>query len=256
MVKPKKYLGQHFLKDDEISSRIARSLTGFGNYDTIIEIGAGTGALTKFLLYRDEDLIAIEVDDESILYLKKNYPNLQVKKQDFLSLDLAFFNTSKLAVIGNFPYNISSQILFKIIDHRYCVSEMVGMFQKEVAERIVEPPGTKKYGIISVLVQAYFNVEYLFTVDENVFHPPPKVKSGVIRLQRNNVSELPCNEKLFKQIVKTTFNQRRKKIRNSIRSLLQNSDNEHELFTLRPEQLSVNQFIELTIFLESLGISL
>ena len=252
MVKPKKYLGQHFLKDESISIKIAASLIKTIDYNTIIEIGPGTGALTKFLLERQEDLIALEVDDESIDYLKVNYPTLDVRKEDFLKFDFTSFSDEKIAIAGNFPYNISSQILFKVLDEKDKVVELVGMFQKEVAQRVAEKPGTKRYGIISVFIQAYFDVEYLFSVDEHVFEPPPKVKSGVIRLTRNNTIKLSCNEQLFKSIVKATFNQRRKMIRNTVKSFVGKKIEDHPLFVKRPEQLSVEDFIVLTNFLETL----
>tara|TARA_B110000438_G_scaffold230138_1_gene225096 strand:+ start:186 stop:950 length:765 start_codon:yes stop_codon:yes gene_type:complete len=252
MVKPKKYLGQHFLKDESISLKIAASLIKTIDYNTIIEIGPGTGALTKFLLERQENLIALEVDDESIDYLKVNYPTLDVRKEDFLKFDFSSYSNEKIAIAGNFPYNISSQILFKVLDEKDKVVELVGMFQKEVAQRVAEKPGTKRYGIISVFIQAYFDVEYLFSVDEHVFEPPPKVKSGVIRLTRNNTTKLSCNEQLFKSIVKATFNQRRKMIRNTVKSFVGKKIEDHPLFVKRPEQLSVEDFIVLTNFLETL----
>ena len=250
MVKPKKHLGQHFLKDESVSKRIADALTGYNNYDFIIEIGPGTGALTKYLLSRKEEVVCLEVDVESIQYLNQQYPKLKVLEQDFLKLDSKLFDKSNLAIAGNFPYNISSQILFKVIDEKEIVSELVGMFQKEVAERVAAGPGNKTYGIISVMIQAYYSVEYLFTVDENVFYPPPKVKSGVIRMQRRN-TQLNCNEVLFKKIVKATFDQRRKMIRSTLKPFTGGVSVDHPLFTKRPEQLSVQDFIELTNFLES-----
>ena len=250
MVKPKKHLGQHFLKDEGVSERISDSLTGHGNYEFIIEIGPGTGALTKYLLNREEELLCLEVDQESIQYLNKQLPKLKVLEQDFLKFDLSEINKEKIAIAGNFPYNISSQILFKVLEDKARVFELVGMFQKEVAERVAAGPGTKKYGILSVLIQAYYEVEYLFTVDENVFNPPPKVKSGVIRLQRRDANPA-CNEHLLRKLVKITFNQRRKMIRNTIKVLLGGIQSQHPLYTKRPEQLSVQDFIDLTNFLES-----
>jgi len=250
MVKPKKHLGQHFLKDEGVSERISDSLTGHGNYEFIIEIGPGTGALTKYLLNRKEELLCLEVDQESIQYLNKQLPKLKVLEQDFLKFDLSEINKEKIAIAGNFPYNISSQILFKVLEDKSRVFELVGMFQKEVAERVAAGPGTKKYGILSVLIQAYYEVEYLFTVDENVFNPPPKVKSGVIRLQRRDANPA-CNEHLLRKLVKITFNQRRKMIRNTIKGLLGGNQTQHPLYTKRPEQLSVQDFIDLTNFLES-----
>ncbi len=250
MVKPKKHLGQHFLKDEGVSERISDSLTGHGNYEFIIEIGPGTGALTKYLLNREEELLCLEVDQESIQYLNKQLPKLKVLEQDFLKFDLSEINKEKIAIAGNFPYNISSQILFKVLEDKGKIFELVGMFQKEVAERVAAGPGTKKYGILSVLIQAYYEVEYLFTVDENVFNPPPKVKSGVIRLQRRD-ADPACNEHLLRKLVKITFNQRRKMIRNTIKILLGGIQSQHPLYTKRPEQLSVQDFIDLTNFLES-----
>ncbi len=250
MVKPKKHLGQHFLIDEQISERISDSLTGFNEYQTIVEIGPGTGALTKYLLSRKEDLISLEVDRESIKYLNHEYPQLIVKELDFLKVDLANFVKGNIAVAGNFPYNISSQILFRVIENKDKVSELVGMFQKEVALRVASKPGNKAYGIISVLVQAFYSVEYLFTVDEDVFHPPPKVKSGVIRMQRKPIDP-KCDLALFRKVVKVTFNQRRKMIRNTVKSLIGDIKLEHPFYTKRPEQLSVHEFVELTNFLES-----
>jgi 16S rRNA (adenine1518-N6/adenine1519-N6)-dimethyltransferase len=253
LVQPKKHLGQHFLTDANISKKIALSLTGHGGYAKVLEIGPGTGALTKFLLEDDRfSTEVVEIDDESVLYLKQHYPDLAIHSENFLKMDFAQFGGQPLAIVGNFPYNISSQILFKVIDEHHQVTEVVGMFQKEVAERVAEKPGSKTYGILSVLLQAYYDIEYLFTVSEHVFNPPPKVKSGVIRLKRNNVTTLPCNEVLFKTIVKTTFNQRRKTIRNTIKPLLNGQVFDHPLLTQRPEQLSVVEFIELTQAIECL----
>ena len=251
MVKPKKHLGQHFLLDDSVSKRIASSISCFSDNTKVLEIGPGTGALTKYLLAENKDVIAYEIDRESVDYLDANFPDLEVRKEDFLKLDFTEFGNQKLIVIGNFPYNISSQILFKILEAKELVVELVGMFQKEVALRVSQQPGNKQYGILSVLIQAYFDVEYLFTVDEHVFDPPPKVKSGVIRIKRNTTTKLSCNEKLFKRIVKTAFNQRRKMIRNSLKIFLNDKKTNHPLFTMRPEQLAVQDFIELTNILES-----
>ncbi|MBX7093673.1 MAG: 16S rRNA (adenine(1518)-N(6)/adenine(1519)-N(6))-dimethyltransferase RsmA [Flavobacteriales bacterium] len=252
MVRPKKHLGQHFLHDKNIAAKIADSLTLYGNYKKVLEVGPGTGALTQFLLQKKEfETSVIEVDIESVEYLKEHYPQLKdrIHFRDFLRLDLNELFSEPVAIAGNFPYNISSQIVFKIIEHKNLVPEMVGMFQKEMAERIAEKPGTKTYGIISVLTQAFYRVEYLFTVHENVFTPPPKVKSAVIRLQRNDTQQLGCDEKLFVRVVKTAFNQRRKTIRNSVKQL--NPDKkEHPYLDLRPERLSVEQFVELTNFLD------
>ena len=251
MVKPKKHLGQHFLLDDSVSKRIASSISCFSENIKVLEIGPGTGALSKYLLAENKNVIAYEIDRESVDYLAANFPDLDVRKEDFLKLDFTEFGNQKLIVIGNFPYNISSQILFKILEAKELVVELVGMFQKEVALRVSQQPGNKQYGILSVLIQAYFDVEYLFTVDEHVFDPPPKVKSGVIRIKRNTTNKLSCDEKLFKRIVKTAFNQRRKMIRNSLKIFLNDKKTNHPLFTMRPEQLAVQDFIELTNILES-----
>ena len=251
MVKPKKHLGQHFLLDDSVSKRIASSISCFSDNTKVLEIGPGTGALTKYLLVENKDVIAYEIDRESVDYLTANFSDLDVRKEDFLKLDFTEFGNQKLIVIGNFPYNISSQILFKILEAKELVVELVGMFQKEVALRVSQQPGNKQYGILSVLIQAYFDVEYLFTVDEHVFDPPPKVKSGVIRIKRNTTTKLSCDEKLFKRIVKTAFNQRRKMIRNSLKIFLNDKKTNHPLFTMRPEQMAVQDFIELTNILES-----
>ncbi len=252
MVRAKKHLGQHFLKDDSVSQRIEQAITLHHGYDQVIEIGPGTGALTKFLLASDRyEVQCVEVDTESIHYLNAHYPGLKVHKLDFLKADLnQLVGEKSFGVVGNFPYNISSQILFKVVDHKDQVPEVVGMFQKEVAERVAEKPGSKKYGVISVLLQAYYDIEYLFTVHEHVFDPPPKVKSGVIRLKRNAVSKLSCDEKLFKRVVKQAFNQRRKTLRNSLRSLMSPEQLQNEIFNARPETLSVDEFVGLTLFAE------
>lgn len=248
-VRAKKHLGQHFLRDKQIAEKIADSIQG--TYDYILEVGPGTGALTFPLLERYPDqLHVIDVDKESIAWLKENLPlpHDRILEADFLKMDLEARFDAPLAVIGNFPYNISSQILFKAYDNRNLVPEVAGMFQKEVAERIAEPPGSKRYGIISVLLQTYYDIEYLFTVHEHVFDPPPKVKSGVIRLTRNDRKELPCDEKLFTRVVKMAFNQRRKTMRNSLKALLneRDLDKSYEVLNQRPEQLSVEDFISLT----------
>lgn len=251
MVKPKKHLGQHFLTDESICEDIASALTGFGDYKHVLEVGPGTGALTRYLLKTDFEIQCLEVDKESIAYLQHEYLDLKVHDLDFLRADLSkLVDGETFAVAGNFPYNISSQILFKVLDYKDMVPEVVGMFQKEVAERVAEKPGSKKYGIISVLIQAYYDIEYLFTVHEHVFNPPPKVKSGVIRLQRNDVKKLPCDEKLFKQVVKQGFNQRRKTLRNSLKSLLNEELKQNEIFNKRPEQLSVKEFVDLTVLIQ------
>lgn len=247
-VKAKKHLGQHFLTDQNIAKSIADGFTDDAP-KTILEIGPGMGVLTKFLMQKDGfDISVVELDKESVEYLNENYPALQGKiiQGDFLKLNLKDYFTGQFSIIGNFPYNISSQILFKIIDYKEQVPEMVGMFQKEVAERVASPHGSKKYGILSVLLQAYYSIEYLFTVHENVFNPPPKVKSGVIRIKRKDNLNLPCDEKLFKQVVKLGFNQRRKTLSNSLKSILLNLKPEDEMFRKRPEQLSVEEFFELT----------
>ncbi len=256
-VRAKKHLGQHFLVDQNISRKIAQQ---FGNHQgckTVLEIGPGTGALTKFLLEKPEDeLWVIEVDRDSIAYLKEHYPQLKdrILEADFLRLNVEKqFGDKPFAVVGNFPYNISSQILFKCLDHRNQIPEVMGMFQKEVAERVAEKPGSKTYGIISVLLQAFYDIQYCFTVDETVFNPPPKVKSGVVRLTRNSRGALPCDEKLFIRVVKACFNQRRKMIRNSVKQFTTGKEFEHRFLTERPEKLSVDDFIELTLALEKLS---
>jgi len=218
-VQAKKNLGQHFLKDKSIALRIASSLTGEG-YESVLEVGPGTGILTGFLLERNfADFRVIEIDNESVYFLKEKFPSFNnIIRGDFLVTDLSAEFNGRLAVIGNFPYNISTQILFRILDYREQVTELCGMFQKEVAERVCASPGSRTYGIISVLIQAFYDAEYLFTVPEHVFSPPPKVKSGVIRLRRNMTTELGCDETLFIKVVKAGFNQRRKTLRNSIKS--------------------------------------
>ncbi|MFN4145394.1 MAG: 16S rRNA (adenine(1518)-N(6)/adenine(1519)-N(6))-dimethyltransferase RsmA [Runella sp.] len=250
-VKAKKHLGQHFLRDMEVSARIAESLTGHGHYRHILEIGPGTGVLTQFLLKNNTfQTYVVEIDRESVAYLKKYFGALEgrIIEGDFLRMDLGEWigamGGQNMAVIGNFPYHISSQILFKALDHRDIVTEIVGMFQKEVAMRVASPPGKKDYGILSVLLQAYYDVEYLFTVPAEAFEPPPKVLSGVIRLKRNEVKALDCNEQRFKQIVKIGFNQRRKTLRNALKPL--GIGFEHPLLDKRAEQLSVADFVLLT----------
>ncbi len=245
-VRAKKFLGQHFLKDENIARQIAESLTGITPH--VLEIGPGMGVLTKYLYNRpDIDFHAIEIDRESVSYLHQHYPSLHVIEGDFLALDPGTLFSEPFAVIGNFPYNISSQILFKVFDNRSRVPELVGMFQKEVAERVAAKPGSKTYGILSVLLSAYYDIEYLFTVPEHVFNPPPKVKSAVIRLRRNSVTTLECDENLFVKVVKIGFNQRRKTLRNALRQLNMPLDNVPDrLLSLRAEQLSVDDFITLT----------
>ncbi len=249
-VRAKKHLGQHFLNDLNIAERTVQALLEAGSGNPIIEVGPGTGVLTRFLIEKGVNFIALDVDTESIAYLQKEFPqhSEKFKEADFLAADLKKLCGEKFNVLGNFPYNISSQIMFRVLEYRHNVDVVTGMFQKEVAERIAEKPGSKQYGILSVLLQAFYNIEYLFTVHENVFTPPPKVKSAVIRLQRNAVTKLNCDEVLFKKVVKTTFNQRRKTIRNSVRSLFNNNEIRHPLLDKRPEQLSVEQFVELTNF--------
>jgi 16S rRNA (adenine1518-N6/adenine1519-N6)-dimethyltransferase len=251
MITPKKNLGQHFLKDRDIASKIAGTLTGSG-YNSVLEIGSGTGILTEFLIERRfPDFRVIEIDNESVFYLKQKFPGLKdIMRGDFLKLDIDECFTDKLAVIGNFPYNISSQILFKVLNHKDKIIEVCGMFQKEVAERICSSPGSKTYGILSVLIQAFYSTEYLFTVPEYVFLPPPKVKSGMIRLRRNQVARLGCDESLFFRVVKASFNQRRKIIRNSVKAAFQLRKEDYRDFGLRPEQLSVDQFVELTNWID------
>ena len=244
LVRPKKALGQHFLVDLNIARNIVNALST--DHDVVIEVGAGMGVLTQYLIENQlEKLQVVEIDKESVEFLKKKFPELEghLTLGDFLKYDMT---GGDVAVIGNFPYNISSQIFFQILKYRNNVSECVGMIQKEVAERIAAGPGSKTYGILSVLLQAWYNIEYLFTVHENVFNPPPKVKSAVIRLKRNNVKELGCDEKLFVTVVKQAFNQRRKTLRNSLRSMIPAEIIDNEIFNKRPEQLSVQEFVELT----------
>lgn len=249
LVKPKKALGQHFLKDLQIAQRIADTLADYKG-TPVLEIGPGMGVLTQYLLEAEHDLKVVELDRESVAYLEQNFPDLKgrIIAQDFLKLDLSQLYKGKFCVIGNYPYNISSQIFFKVLDYKEQIPCCSGMIQKEVAERLAAAPGSKTYGIISVLLQAWYDIEYLFTVSEQVFSPPPKVKSAVIRMTRNQRTDLGCDEKLFKSLVKTTFNQRRKTLRNSIKPILGKEFPDYDLpvFNKRPEQLSVEQFIELT----------
>jgi 16S rRNA (adenine1518-N6/adenine1519-N6)-dimethyltransferase len=248
-VRAKKHLGQHFLKDEAIAQKIADSLSTDG-YNNILEIGPGMGVLTKYLLKTDKIVWVVEIDRESIAYLKTHYLHLaeRIIEADFLKMDLkAYFKNQPLAIIGNFPYNISSQIVFKAIENRDQVPEFSGMFQKEVAQRITGKPGNKTYGILSVLTQAFYDTEYLFTVPPSVFNPPPRVESGVIRLVRKEDYDLPVDVAFFFRVVKTAFNQRRKTLRNSLKSFgISDKLKEDGIFALRPEQLSVPQFIELT----------
>ena len=250
-VRAKKHLGQHFLKDLSIARSITDALSGEG-YSNIVEVGPGMGVLTQYLLTKDFITHVIELDRESVSYLQVEYPQLsqRIYSADFLKLNLETITDQSFALIGNFPYNISSQILFKALDYKDQIPEIVGMFQKEVAERVASGPGNKKYGIISVLLQAYYNIEYLFTVDEDVFDPPPKVKSGVIRLFRNDEKNLKCNEKFFKQVVKQAFSQRRKTLRNALKPIIGNSGFSDPMLELRAERLSVKDFVYLTNQLE------
>ena len=250
-VRAKKHLGQHFLKDLSIARSITDALSGEG-YSNIVEVGPGMGVLTQYLLTKDFITHVIELDRESVSYLQAEYPQLsqRIYSADFLKLNLETITGQPFALIGNFPSNISSQILFKALDYKNQIPEIVGMFQKEVAERVASSPGNKKYGIISVLLQAYYNIEYLFTVDEDVFDPPPKVKSGVIRLRRNDEKKLECNEKFFKQVVKQAFSQRRKTLRNALKPLIGKSGFNYPILELRAERLSVKDFVYLTNQLE------
>jgi len=249
LVRAKKYLGQHFLTDKNIAGKIVESLRHSDKYKQVLEVGPGMGILSDFLLAKPEyEVYLIDIDTESYQYLQKKYPQLggHLINADFLAMDFAAFFNGPMAVIGNFPYNISSQILFKILDNRQQVVEVVGMFQKEVAERCSAKPGSKEYGILSVFLQAYYKVEYLFTVKAGVFNPPPKVLSAVIRLTRNETSNLNCDEKLFWQVVKAGFNQRRKTLRNALSSLIDKEKIADEpILDLRAERLSVDDFAKL-----------
>lgn len=256
-VKPKKALGQHFLTDLSVAARIAATLDAYKGMP-VLEVGPGMGVLTRPLLEAGHDVTVVEIDRESVDYLKINFPGLnngsRIVEGDFLKLDLAaLFPGRKFCVIGNYPYNISSQIFFHVLDYKDLIPCCSGMLQREVAERITAGPGTKARGILSVLLQAWYDIDYLFTVSEHVFNPPPKVKSGVISMRRNNVTDLGCDETLFRIVVKTTFGQRRKTIRNSVRSLLPPGPQpiDGPLMALRPEQLSVAQFIDLTNLVSS-----
>lgn len=264
LVKPKKFLGQHFLKDLKIAEAIADTVDACPELP-VLEVGPGMGVMTQFLIRKARPLKVVEIDYESVAYLRQAYPELDdnIIEDDFLKMHLEHtFNGQPFVLTGNYPYNISSQIFFKMLDYKELIPCCTGMIQKEVAERIAARPGNKTYGILSVLIQAWYDVEYLFTVHEHVFNPPPKVKSAVIRMKRNGIEGLGCDEALFRQVVKTTFNQRRKTLRNSIRPILADSDNRQaakgivtkdhtdflsqEIFGKRPEQLSVADFIELT----------
>ena len=250
LVRAKKHLGQHFLTDKNIASKIVDSLRPEGRYKQVLEVGPGMGILSDFLLQKPGyETFLIDIDTESYIFLKKKYPTLgeRLINDDFLELDFKARFDNQMAVIGNFPYNISSQILFKILDHRDQVHEVVGMFQKEVAERCASKPGSKEYGILSVFLQAYYKVEYLFTVKAGVFNPPPKVLSAVIRLTRNETADLGCDEKLFWQVVKAGFNQRRKTLRNAVSSLINKEKMvDNKTLDLRAERLSVADFVQLT----------
>ena len=252
-VRAKKHLGQHFLKDKAICEKIANQFTGYKDCKNVIEIGPGMGALSDFLIARgDLNLWFLDVDDESVDFLRNKYPELNDKiiLGDFLRMNLKqLMGEEPFSVVGNFPYNISTQILFKCLEYRNQIPEIMGMFQKEVAVRIAEKPGSKEYGITSVLFQAFYDIHYCFTVDEHVFIPPPKVKSGVIRCTRNDRQQLDCDEKLFFQVVKMAFNQRRKTLRNSLKQLLKGRELPEVYTNERPEKLSVEQFIELTKFI-------
>ena len=263
-VKPKKFLGQHFLTDLKIAQDIADTVDACPGIP-VLEVGPGMGVMTQFLVRKERPLKVVEIDFESVDYLRRNFPQLEedIVEDDFLKMHLEHtFGGQPFVLTGNYPYNISSQIFFKMLDYKDLIPCCTGMVQKEVAERIASAPGNKAYGILSVLIQAWYSVEYLFTVHENVFNPPPKVKSAVIRMTRNATTALGCDERLFKQIVKTTFNQRRKTLRNSIRPVLADADNTAthrvhtpevqdaflaaEIFSRRPEQLSVAEFVRLT----------
>lgn len=257
-VKAKKHLGQHFLNDENIAQKIANTLT-LNGYTKVLEIGPGMGVLTKYLIEKPIDLLALDLDKESIAYLQENYKkeNLTLLEGDFLKIDLTtLYQKETFAITGNFPYNISSQIVFKMLAYRHQIPEFSGMFQKEVAQRICEQKGSKTYGILSVLVQAFYEATYLFTVKPGVFTPPPKVDSGVLRLVRKKKFSLPCSESLFFKVVKTAFQQRRKTLRNSLKSFqISEKLKEDTIFAKRPEQLSVEEFIALTQKLEGDGIS-
>lgn len=263
-VKPKKFLGQHFLKDLSIAKDIADTVDAYPEIP-VLEVGPGMGVMTQFLIQKPRTIKVVEIDFESVAYLRNNFPQLEenIIEDDFLKMHLErTFDGQPFVLTGNYPYNISSQIFFKMLDYKDLIPCCTGMIQKEVAERIAAGPGSKTYGILSVLIQAWYSVEYLFTVYEHVFNPPPKVKSAVIRMTRNSTTDLGCNERLFKQVVKSTFNQRRKTLRNSIRPVLADADSKalqrgltpkdhshflsQEIFNKRPEQLSVADFIQLT----------
>jgi len=250
MVKPKKHLGQHFLKDLGIAQKIVNLLNNNFSNLSVLEIGAGTGVLTQFLLKNEPLPYLIEIDSESVDFLKKNFPilheNQRIIEGDFLHFDMKKQFNEKIVIVGNFPYNISSQIFFRVLEYKDCVEGVVCMLQKEVAERLASSAGSKDYGILSVLLQAFYDIKYHFTVPEHVFNPPPKVKSGVISLQRNQTAQLDCNEALFFRVVKTAFNQRRKTLRNALASILPPNVKEEAILQKRAEQLSVADFVSLT----------
>lgn len=246
-VRPKKALGQHFLTDQNIARKIVEQLSP--DVESVVEVGAGMGVLTQYLVQTvPEKFYIIEIDKESIGYLQQHFPTLgdHLVEGDFLKADLSQYGQQNMAIIGNFPYNISSQIFFQVLKYKEQIVEVVGMVQKEMAERMAAKEGSKTYGILSVLMQAWYDIDYCFTVNENVFNPPPKVKSAVIKMRRNAVTDLGCDEKLFVTIVKQAFNQRRKTMRNSLRTLLRPDIIDNEVFNQRPEQLSVKEFIDLT----------
>jgi len=261
-VRPKKSLGQHFLHDKNVAEKIVGGLKSSSPTEPVLEVGPGMGVLTRILLAQEKfNLQVIEIDRDSVAYLKNNYPQLKIIEGDFLELDLATVFPGKFSIIGNFPYNISSQILFKVYEHKNQIQQVVGMLQKEVADRIASPSGNKTYGILSVLLQAYYRIDYLFKVPPGVFNPPPKVMSAVVRLERNDRVSLPCDETLFKQVVKQGFNNRRKTLRNALKNLILPAFQtlpagslaaflEHEIFNKRAEQLSVEDFIYLTQLIE------
>lgn len=246
-VKAKKYLGQHFLIDEVVAKNISESLVSPDLYDSIVEIGPGMGMMTKYIRskYPEHDLKLVELDEESVRYLAEHFSDIPVFGADFLKMDLTTLFDGQFAVVGNFPYNISTQIMFKILENRHLIPEMGGMFQKEVAERICESPGSKTYGILSVLIQAFYKTEYLFTVDETVFNPPPKIKSGVLRITRLETAP-DCDFSTFKGLVKQSFNLRRKMLRKSLKSEFTAEQLTEEVFTKRPEQLSVEDFVYIT----------
>lgn len=251
-VKPKKHLGQHFLTDESIAKRIVDSLFEASEVKEVLEVGPGMGVLTKYLVEnKDRNISVAEIDTESVVYLEKHFQDIRIIEGDFLREKWGEFYDGRFDIIGNFPYNISTQIFFRVLEMKDKVPTVVGMLQKEVAERIASKEGSKVYGILSVLLQAYYDIEYLFTVGSHVFNPPPRVQSAVIRLKRNDVKELECDEKLFVRVVKQGFNNRRKTLRNALKSLdLPAELTVKEVFSKRAEQLSVQQFIELTLSIQ------